>query len=78
MKLMKKIFHNFLKRKLNLHNDASKRSVILNYKIKLSKLKIVNSKRNELYKIMWKVKQLVDPKGILNPDVLLSKDNKLN
>ena len=33
---------------------------------------------SELYNIMWKVKQLTDPKGILNPNVLLTKDEKLH
>jgi D-lactate dehydrogenase len=32
----------------------------------------------ELYQIMWKIKQNADPEGILNPDVLLTKDQKLH
>ena len=32
----------------------------------------------ELYQIMWKIKQIADPEGILNPDVLLTKDQKLH
>ena len=32
----------------------------------------------ELYQIMWKIKQIADPDGILNPDVLLTKDQKLH
>ena len=31
-----------------------------------------------LYKIMWKIKNLSDPKNILNPDVLLTKNQKLH
>ena len=32
----------------------------------------------ELFQIMWKIKQNADPEGILNPDVLLTKDQKLH
>ncbi len=32
----------------------------------------------DLYNIMWQVKNLADPKGILNPDVLLTRDKKLH
>jgi len=32
----------------------------------------------DLYKIMWKIKNLADPNSILNPDVLLTKDKKLH
>lgn len=32
----------------------------------------------DLYNIMWKIKNLADPNGILNPDVLLTKDDKLH
>ena len=32
----------------------------------------------DLYQIMWRVKKLADPKGILNPDVLLTKDKKIH
>lgn len=28
----------------------------------------------EAYELMWQIKQLFDPKGILNPDVILSRD----
>ena len=32
----------------------------------------------DLYNIMWKIKNLADPNGILNPDVLLTKDKKIH
>ena len=32
----------------------------------------------DLYKIMWQVKHLADPNGILNPDVLLTRNKKLH
>jgi len=32
----------------------------------------------ELYQIMWKIKKLSDPNNILNPDVLLTKNQKLH
>ena len=32
----------------------------------------------DLYQIMWKIKTLSDPKNILNPDVLLTKNQKLH
>ena len=32
----------------------------------------------ELYNIMWRIKNLADQNHILNPDVLLTKDNKLH
>jgi len=32
----------------------------------------------DLYNIMWRIKNLADPNGILNPDVLLTKDEKLH
>lgn len=32
----------------------------------------------DLYKVMWEVKSLADPNNILNPDVLLTKDDKLH
>jgi len=32
----------------------------------------------DLYNIMWKIKNLADPNSILNPDVLLTKDEKLH
>ena len=32
----------------------------------------------DLYKIMWKIKSLADPNHIMNPDVLLTKDDKLH
>ncbi len=32
----------------------------------------------ELYKIMWKIKTLSDPNNILNPDVLLTKNQRLH
>ncbi len=31
-----------------------------------------------LYEIMWKVKQLADPDNIMNPDVLLNRDQKIH
>ena len=31
-----------------------------------------------LYKIMWKIKNLSDPKNILNPDDLLTKNQKIH
>jgi len=32
----------------------------------------------EIYELMWKIKSLVDPLNIMNPDVLLSKDKRLH
>jgi len=32
----------------------------------------------ELYEIMWRVKELADPNHVLNPDVLLSRDNNIH
>ena len=32
----------------------------------------------DLYDIMWRIKRLADPNHILNPDVLLTKDDKLH
>lgn len=32
----------------------------------------------ELYDVMWKIKSLFDPHGILNPDVILTKNPKLH
>ena len=32
----------------------------------------------ELHQIMWKIKKLSDPNNILNPDVLLTKNQKLH
>ena len=29
---------------------------------------------SEAYALMWKIKRLLDPTGILNPDVVLSED----
>ncbi|MFN8769575.1 MAG: FAD-binding and (Fe-S)-binding domain-containing protein [Neisseriaceae bacterium] len=33
---------------------------------------------SELYKIMWKIKDLLDPHNIFNPDVILSKDKDIH
>ncbi len=32
----------------------------------------------EAYQLMWKIKRLLDPKGILNPDVVLSEDPEIH
>ena len=32
----------------------------------------------EIYKLMWKIKELVDPKNIMNPNVLLTRDERLH
>ncbi len=33
---------------------------------------------SELYQVMWKVKEIFDPKGILNPGVLLNDDPSIH
>ncbi|SFZ97424.1 Predicted D-lactate dehydrogenase, Fe-S protein, FAD/FMN-containing [hydrothermal vent metagenome] len=32
----------------------------------------------DAYNLMWDIKNIFDPKGLLNPDVVLSKDSKIN
>lgn len=33
---------------------------------------------SEAYQLMWSIKRLLDPRGILNPDVILSEDRELH
>lgn len=33
---------------------------------------------NDAYQLMWAIKRLLDPQGILNPDVILSEDRELH
>ncbi|NMY49818.1 FAD-binding and (Fe-S)-binding domain-containing protein [Pseudomonas sp. WS 5011] len=33
---------------------------------------------NDAYQLMWQIKRLLDPKGILNPDVILSEDRDIH
>ncbi|TLX62878.1 4Fe-4S ferredoxin [Stutzerimonas nosocomialis] len=33
---------------------------------------------SEAYRLMWKIKRLLDPRGILNPDVVLSEDPQIH
>jgi D-lactate dehydrogenase len=33
---------------------------------------------SDAYQLMWKIKRLLDPRGVLNPDVILSEDNDIH